>query len=532
VEQSVPYDPNAVLTYAVGPQPLNWDIHAAGSAPWQLTLRQVLAQVWPSAFFLTPSGSAQLNTSLLLSATQVSSNPQVVVYKIDPRAVWSDGTPITYKDFVYNWQAQSGRRAFRDKGGTTFTPMTTAGYNDIASVSGNPADPYTATVTFSTPYPDWESLFDYLMPAQVAERVGFGRGFTDPVADLVSGGPYLVAELQPGYSLELVRNASYPGPPANLATITYYFMRSWSETANALAAGELDVASLLAQPVSYQTAQAASGLSLRVVPTSLYEALDFNERARPFSNPVVRHAIMLALDRSAMVASIFGPYGAQAAQASPVEDRAYVPGAPGYVDGGAAYDKGDPAGALNLLTNAGYIMAGNTLYAPDGLPVTLTLSVDRGDPVAQQLAQAVVTSCAALGITVNLVPAGVSAGPLSGRAGASPGPGWQMAIEVRNVPPFPAALANRYSAGGPANLDGLADPTMNALLARAAVASGAEEAALYGQVDARAWGDFADLPLVAVPVLFASSAHLLNMQPGPYFGQVAWNEEDWGFQAP
>ena len=107
-----------------------------------------------------------------------------------------------------------------------------------------------------------------------------------------------------------------------------------------------------------------------------------------------------------------------------------------------------------------------------------------------------------------------------------------MAIEVRNVPAFPAALANRYSAGGTENLDGLADPTMNDLLARAAVASGAEEEALYGQVDDRAWGDFADLPLIAVPVLFAYSSHLLNVQPGPYFGQVAWDEEDWGFEAP
>ena len=51
------------------------------------------------------------------------------------------------------------------------------------------------------------------MPAHVSERVGFDSGFTDPVADLVSGGPYLVSELQQGYSLELVRNARYWARP-------------------------------------------------------------------------------------------------------------------------------------------------------------------------------------------------------------------------------------------------------------------------------------------------------------------------------
>lgn len=206
---NVTYNAAASASYGLGPEPANWDIHARAAAPWYLALQQVLAQVWPSAFYTEPDGAQVLNTSLLVSATEVSPQPQTVVYQINPRAVWSDGTPVSYADFVYNWQAQSGQSRFTDVGRKPYTPADEAGYADIAKVTGNPAAPYTATVVFSSPYPDWRSLFSYLVPAHVGQAIGFSSGFTDPVADLVSAGPYLVSQLHPGYSLELVRNAGY-----------------------------------------------------------------------------------------------------------------------------------------------------------------------------------------------------------------------------------------------------------------------------------------------------------------------------------
>ncbi len=276
--QNIVYDTSAAISYAVGPQPGNWDIHSVAASSWYLTLEQVLAQVWPSAFSVGSNGTPTLNATLLTSATEVSSTPQTVLYDINPRAVWSDGTPITYADFVYNWQAQSGRASFVDAGGTPYTPVDKAGYDDISSVKGAPGDPYTVKVTFSSPYPDWQSLFSYLMPAHIARSVGFDAGFTDPVADLVSGGPFLVSELQPGYSLELVRNARYWGSPANLSAVNYYFMGGEAETIDALSDGEIDVAELQAEPSAFKQLQAAGSLSVRPVATNFYEDSGFQRR--------------------------------------------------------------------------------------------------------------------------------------------------------------------------------------------------------------------------------------------------------------
>ena len=97
--------------------------------------------MWPSAFYVEQQRDADAQHVVAQFVTEVSSDPQTVVYQINPLAVWSNGIPITYRDFVYNWEAQSGRATFRDAGGTRFTPLDTAGYDDIANVTGDRGQP-------------------------------------------------------------------------------------------------------------------------------------------------------------------------------------------------------------------------------------------------------------------------------------------------------------------------------------------------------------------------------------------------------
>ena len=527
---NVSYDADAAASYAVGPQPPNWNIDSLAASTSYSTLAQVLAQVWPSAFAVGASGVALLNTSLLDSATEVSEDPQTIVYQISPHAVWSDGVPITYRDFAYNWEAQSGRSRFTDLGGAPFTPMDQAGYHDIAAVRGNPAEPYTVTVVFGSPYPAWRSLFSFLVPAHIAKAIGFDTGFTDPVADLVSGGPFMVSQLQDGYSLELVRNANYWGNPANLAAVTYYFTSGAAEMMDASSEGELDVATLPAVQASaagYQQMQATRGLHVQAVASAMYEDLDFNESAGPLRSSVLRQAVAMSVDRAGMASTVLGPYGLAA---TPVENRALLPGDPGYFPDGTSLDQPQPTASLQLLTASGYTESGTTLEAPGGKAVELSLFFGSDDPLAAQLAAQVVTSCAAIGIKVDLVSGDTPVGDVPGAAAAVPPPaGWQMAIELRQVPVFPATLAVQFGTSGPANVDGYSNATMDALLAQILTAKAALLPALYDQVDTLAWKDYVDLPLVPVPVIVASNHRLLNLEPGPYYGDIASDEQDWGF---
>ena len=72
---------------------------------------------------------------------------------------------------------------------------------------------------------------------------------------------------------------------------------------------------------------------------------------------------------------------------------------------------------------------------------------------------------------------------------------------------------------------------MNALLDQVGTASPAGLPGLYDEVDKQAWAGYVDLPLVQVPVVVALNSQLLNVEAGPYFGDLAWDEQDWGFRA-
>ena len=100
-------------------------------------LQEIMNMVWPQAFIVNNKLQPVMNSQLLESATVTSNSPQTVVYKLNPKAVWSDGTPITADDFIYNWQAQSGNPAYTDVGGQPYDDASTAGYSQIESVVGS-----------------------------------------------------------------------------------------------------------------------------------------------------------------------------------------------------------------------------------------------------------------------------------------------------------------------------------------------------------------------------------------------------------
>ena len=63
----------------------------------------------PRAFRVAADGSTTVNTDYFTSVELTSNNPQVVTYTINPKAVWSDGTPITWEDIASQINATSGK---------------------------------------------------------------------------------------------------------------------------------------------------------------------------------------------------------------------------------------------------------------------------------------------------------------------------------------------------------------------------------------------------------------------------------------
>src|SRR6185312_137696 len=73
--------------------------------------QMVLGAVLPSPYVVSQAGAqtpTMQNPNLIEQAEVVRTKPQTIVYTLNPKAVWSDGVPITAKDFIYAWTQQRG----------------------------------------------------------------------------------------------------------------------------------------------------------------------------------------------------------------------------------------------------------------------------------------------------------------------------------------------------------------------------------------------------------------------------------------
>lgn len=133
------------------------------------TTSRVAGAVLPSLYRLDRDGRPQLNPDYLESAKVVDEEPkQVVLYKLNQQAVWSDGREIGADDFAAQWRALSGKDS-------AYWTARNAGYDRIEKIERGKNN-LEVRVTFSRPYADWKSLFSPLYPKDV---MGAAATFND-----------------------------------------------------------------------------------------------------------------------------------------------------------------------------------------------------------------------------------------------------------------------------------------------------------------------------------------------------------------
>ena len=87
-------------TVTVGVMSLPTNFNPSTPAGDNRITQLVMEQVWPQPFVTEPGFGVE-NSGLLESAEVQGVSPLTVVYVINPKAVWSDGVPITVADFEY-----------------------------------------------------------------------------------------------------------------------------------------------------------------------------------------------------------------------------------------------------------------------------------------------------------------------------------------------------------------------------------------------------------------------------------------------
>ncbi len=510
------------------PQP--WDGFNPGDvAGATSSTPSLLAPVLPSAFVVDPQGQPQLNSELLTSVELMQSSPQTIQYQLNPAAVWSDGVPVSLADFIYAWQSQRG--GGRDVSGVRLSPESTVGYRDIASVTQG-SGPDTVTVVFARPFADWRMLFSEMLPAHIAERVGFNTGFSQfSTATVLSAGPYLVQSAT-GTRAVLVRNPRWWGTPGRLDQVTVDVSTGagWLATLRHGGLAAVSQEGFTLGDLNAVSSMASASSALNASATAYSLAFDTSQPVT--SSLTVRQGLAHLVDRPAALAAVFGTVTPWLGVNG---DHLAGRGAPGYVAApeAAAYDAAHPTTASRLLASAGYARASPTQPYVDaaGRPLSVRLAVEEGTPWIDQVAGAIVAQWRAAGVVVRVVPVAGQAG----MAAAAVSHAYDVALVARTATPYPSLTAGWYTLGlgdpgvrGSTDWSRYDDPAVDQLYTQAAtVLNPVKSAPIYAQIDSTLWQQMVELPLFDMPILTASDVSLGNVQANAWQAGILWNLADW-----
>ena len=331
---------------------------------------------------------------------------------------WSDGSDLTAKDFEYSFKrlaapdtaapyaetvvgmidGYADATGNPDADGNTTTEPDFDALNVVASEDGK-----TLTVTLSYPcaYFDKLAAFAAMSPVQQATVEANGDAWCTAPDTFVCNGPYYISEWVPSERIVLAKNPNYVGgwDSSKIVsdTITLLLLEDSSAAYAAYNSGEAQLVKDVPTDEIPSLTKAEDGGDFYVDTILGTYYISLNDQKEPFTDPNVRKALSLAIDRDYVANTIMqGTY-----------TPAYNMVGPGIVDeSGMFYDNANDGktyisddyeanleAAKQALADAGYPNG-------EGFPTIEYSTNDAGyhTPVAEYLQQA----WGELGITVNI----------------------------------------------------------------------------------------------------------------------------------
>ncbi|NNH74048.1 ABC transporter family substrate-binding protein [Nocardia uniformis] len=379
------------LRIAITGYPPNWNIlqidgHDAETGD---TVRPLL----PRAFDTDAAGNLSINHDFFTDVRMTGTDPQTVVYDINPQAVWSDGSPITWEDLASQANALSGR----DK---RFLIAITAGFDRVAKVERGENDRQ-AVLTFDRHYAEWRGQFSgnmMLYPKSVTrDPDSFNSALVDGIG--LTAGPFVVKSTDRTQGrITLARNPKWWGETPKLDTITISVLDR-SAWVGAVQNNELD-AVMLGGLDDLQIARTTPSLSIRTAPGNRWRHFTFNGAPGSIlADPALRVAISKAIDRQRIADTI---QNGLIAEPEPLNNHVFLRGQHGYQDNSLGYD---PEAAARELDAIGWARDGD-VRSKDGRKLVIR-DVMYNDEVWVRIAKLIQEDLAKVGVglTIDTKPA-------------------------------------------------------------------------------------------------------------------------------
>jgi glutathione transport system substrate-binding protein len=459
-------------------------------------VNSIVRPTMPRAFIIGTDGSATVNTNYFTSVELTGTNPQVVIYTINPKATWSDGTPITWEDIAAQIHATSGvDRAF--------AIAAPNGSERVASVTRG-VDDRQAVITFTKPYAEWRGMFagnTMLLPkSMTATPEVFNKGQLERPGP--SAGPFIVSSLdRTAQRITLTRNPNWWGKAPRLDNITFLVLDDAARLP-ALQNNTIDAAGL-ATLDQLTIARRSKGISIRRASAPMWYHFTFNGATGSIlADKALRRAIAKGIDRQ-MIAKV--TQRGLANDPAPLNNHVYVDGQRGYQDNSAvvAYD---PEQAKRELDALGWKLNGRFREKNGRQLVIRDVLYDAQS--TRQFAQIAQNNLAQIGVQLQL-EAKAGGGFFTNYITVGD---FDIAQFSWGGDAFPlAGLTQIYASGGESNFGKIGSPEIDTKIEQTlAELDPAKARTLANDVDKLVWGEVFSLPLTQSPGDVAVRSSLAN----------------------
>lgn len=326
----------------------------------------------------------------------------------------------------------------------------------------------------------------------------------------VGSGPFKFDSYATGDRLTLVKNPDYAwapavlgSGPAKLDSLVFRIVADDSGRYNALQSGQLQIAMNL-PPNSIAAAQKSQKFTQMTVPSiGTPTGMPINVTKPPTDDPLVRRAILYAVDQEKLVTSV--QFGVNKAA-----HNVLTPITPGYSKTASAMYAYDPVKAGQLLDQAGWVMGPDKVRTKGGKKLELEIILYSGAGM-ELPTQFVVSQLSAVGFAATTTVQPFTTAQVSFNSGA------------HNLGSFGYYGADPYLLNIWVNSDAIksgfnwshyANPTVDKMIAKAnATADESARDALYEQVGDTLMTDAIYLPLWDVNGAFTMPSSVQGLHP-------------------
>lgn len=407
------------LVFALPPQTnLNWFMPLVNSGFDSVYNFQLINQLYKPLIWINKSYGINWHSSI---AKKIVPNQSGTVYHVylHKKWKWSNGTPVTTKDILFDWhmiQATSASNAPKP------WPYVMAGVGDIPNgvkslVANNN---YEFTVTLKQPanqqwfiyngleqfYPLPSSWNKY--PSNITQEITYlGKQGVNPSFDSVVDGPFKLQKAVPSQSWTLVPNPQYSGHKPYVNKLIFAFQGSNNAEFAALKTGQVNVGYLDLAQYGARSSLTSQNMKIRPLYPFGYFDTELNlqtnapgQLGQVFQQLYVRQALMMGINQNAINQAIYHGYAPP--QYGP------IPSKPTSIFLDSKLTKPiypySPSQGKKLLQQHGWTLKNGVMTNRAGTPLSFTLLYASGSGAVTHEVEIMQQGWAQEGVHVTLKP--------------------------------------------------------------------------------------------------------------------------------